>query len=136
MKLWAPQKLYSCQPDAVLEQANPVIGTRYVVLPATPNVRLLGISTSLQWTTQPTHLQVYVTLCNKTIIFVKENPVDGKVYYAELQENKASYEQLLGSISRLPFRPFMLEDRSVLVDVVRLGGAASFLQCRVKYASC
>ena len=136
MRVWAPQKLYVQQPDAADDMPNPLSGTRYVVLAPQANVRLKSIWASCMWSEQPSHLQVYLTLSAKEIIFTKTDPISGTGYMAELQDQRAPFDQVLATIPRLAYRAFILEDRLVNIEVVVIGGTVSLLQWRAKWAKC
>ena len=124
------------QADAVLSQANPVSGTWYTVLGTTKNVRIISIGAIITWaTTQPTPLEVVVTIDGQTIIFSVINPVSGQIYYGDMTRVNTT-EQPLYSETNESYRPFLLEGRSVKVEA-RITWATTQptpLQCRVKYA--
>ena len=123
------------QADAYLSQANPVSGTWYTVLDTTKNVRLLSLYATIVWTTtQPTPLEVRVTIDGQTETFAVANPVSGTDYIGVLGYAGASY--LINTFTEQRSRAFLLEGRSVKVEV-RITWATTQptpLQCRVKYA--
>lgn len=131
---------YQHQADATLSQVNPVSTTLYTVLDTTKNVRLLSIDAKITWaTTQPTPLEVVVTIDGVSIVFGVSNPVSAQDYHASLLPYvEAANEQLFatsGGISDM-MRAFLLEGRSVKVQV-RITWATTQptpLICRVKYA--
>lgn len=106
------------QPDAVLSQANPVSTTLYTVLATTRNVRIISMSDFITWAvTQPTPLDIIVTIDGQTIIFVRDNPVSGTPYSATWQEYSAEVVQTQGPANaNTPNRSFLLEGRSVKVE--------------------
>jgi len=70
------------QTNVVILHANPVSTTRYPVLATTKNVRIWGLGVAITWAvTQPTPLEVVITIDGKTLTFVQANPVSGTAYY-------------------------------------------------------
>jgi len=128
------------QADAVISQADPVSAQLYEVLATTKNVRIISIVSQVTWaTTQPTPLEILVTIDGNTLIFTATNPVSATWYLAfaalnqaESAQNTAAYSGTLAE----QMRAFMLEGRSVRVQV-RITWAVTQptpLVCRVKYA--
>jgi hypothetical protein len=133
----APNGMVLHQADAVLSQANPVSATLYPVLPTTANVRVISIETNLTWAvTQPTPLEVVMTIDGNTIIWTQANPVTATPYYARVRAGFTELTQDFEATSSSPQRSFMLEGRSVKIEV-RVTWAVtqpSPLNCRVKYS--
>ena len=134
----APNGMVVQQADAYLSQANPVSTTLYTVLATTANVRIISITARTDWAvTQPTPLEVVITIDGISLIFLKHNPVTVTQYSAQLNESEAVTNMLLGTNdAHTPFRAFLLEGRSVKVEV-RVTWAITQptpLFCRVKYA--
>jgi hypothetical protein len=126
------------QADATLSQANPVSTTLYEVLPTTRNVRLYSIATMITWAvTQPTPLEVVVTIDGVSYVFAQTNPVSATNYYALISpENSEATQFMITSDETAVRRAFMLEGRSVRVQV-RVTWAVTQptpLVCRVRYA--
>jgi len=123
------------QADAVLSQDNPVSETWYTVLNTTKNVRLLSLYANITWAvTQPTPLEVRVTIDGQTETFSVSNPVSGTDYVGVLGYASASY--LINTLAEQRSRAFLLEGRSVKVEA-RITWATTQptpLVCRVKYA--
>jgi hypothetical protein len=129
-------QVFQHQQDAYLSQANPVSAQKYTVLDTTNNVRLISIAAKITWaTTQPTPLRVYVTIDGQTFTFEKANPVSGTTYYAFLYAGNSNDYQPLGTDDQTG-RPFMLEGRSVKVEVQITWATTqpTPLECRVRYA--
>ncbi len=134
-------QVFQQQADAAISQANPVSTTLYEVLATTKNVRILGIACQVTWaTTQPTPLEVLVTIDGQTIIYTMVNPVTATPYapyVSPATDIAAAASQLLiaaWTAALLPVVP--LEGRSVRVQI-RLTWATTQptpLVCRVKYA--
>jgi hypothetical protein len=124
------------QPDAYISQDNPVSTTLYTVLPTTANVRLISIGTRITWAvTQPTPLEVLVTIDGNLYVFTFVNPVSATNYYAYLSAIIAPASQTLTATDPTS-RAFMLEGRSVKVEV-RITWAVTQptpLVCRVRWA--
>lgn len=124
--------------DVAISQANPVSATLYEVLPTTKNVRLISISAMITWgVTQPTPLEVLVTIDGQTINYNVANPVSATNYFAIPNPELAETTQALGTSSTTQQgRSFLHEGRSVRVQV-RITWAVTQptpLVCRVKYA--
>ena len=123
------------QADAVLSQANPVSGTLYTVLDTTRNVRIISIGAKITWaTTQPTPLEVVVTIDGVTLTFSVANPVSATPYipcwYPDAETD------MVINAAVFQGRSFFVEGRSVKVQV-RVTWATTQptpLSCRVKYA--
>lgn len=125
------------QDDKYLITANPVSGTKYTVLDTTKNVRIIAISADITWaTTQPTPLEVWVTIDGIEFRYVVADPISETVYFAICAEDSAPTGQTLSSTSRAPYRTFLLEGRSVKVEVEITWETTqpTPLNCRVKYA--
>lgn len=128
------------QADAVVSQANPVSGTKYTVLDTTKNVRIIGISAEITWaTTQPTPLEVHVTIDGQAYTFTKVDPVSGSIYIAFLKSSLAeSAQQMLitSDTYRDVARAFLFEGRSVKVEVEITWATTqpTPLECKVRYA--
>ena len=125
------------QPDAVISQANPVSTTLYTVLDTTVNCRIYSIATSVTWgVTQPTPLEVVLTIDGNTIIYSKSNPVTATYYDATTVSEQVEASQFLDTSNAARTRSFLIEGRSVKVQV-RVTWAVTQptpLVCRVKYA--
>jgi len=124
--------------DSTLSQANPVTATLYTVLDTAKNVRIISISTNITWaTTQPTPLEIVVTIDAISTVFTVANPVSATVYFASLNANAAANAQTLETTDRTATgRPFLLEGRSVKIEA-RITWATTQptpLVARVKYA--
>lgn len=125
------------QADAVLSQANPVSTTLYTVLDTTRNVRIIGLNANITWAvTQPTPIEVPVTIDGQTIIYQAANPISATEYYARCNENNAEATQGLTATSYANQRTFLIEGRSIKIEA-RITWAITQptpLVCRVKWA--
>lgn len=138
-----PTDQYEQQPDASLSQANPVSTTWYTVLDTVKNARITSIYAMITWaTTQPTPLEVRVTIDGKTLVFAITNPVTATVYLASITPNSSdAFQGLVATYTTAGSTwpgliPLALEGRSVKVEV-RITWATTQptpLVCRVKYA--
>jgi hypothetical protein len=128
---------YQHQADAVLSQDNPVSTTLYTVLDTTRNVRIIDIAANITWAvTQPSPLEVVVTIDGQTIVFGQINPVSATQYSPNPDAALAGANQTLATTNFMPYRAFLLEGRSVKIQV-RVTWAVTQptpLECRVKYA--
>jgi len=125
------------QPDAYLSQANPVSGTKYVVLDTTKNVRIISLEAKITWaTTQPTPLKVHLTIDGEALRYYVNDPVSGTLYYAYPVPDQIPQGQGLGTTPYSRQKAFLLEGRSVKVEaeIIWATTQPTPLQCRVKYA--
>ena len=127
-----PQVPPERQPDAVLNQPNPVSGTRYPVLDTTGNVRITGIHVWVTWTGQPTPLEIWVTLSGKTERFFVSNPASDTEQIARWG-GQVCPDNTLAAVA-LTDRAFLIEDRSIKIEAEISGGVVSNLSVRVKWA--
>ena len=133
-----PPKLMA---DAVLSQANPVSAQLYTVLDTTKNVRIISISAAITWaTTQPTSLDVVVTIDGQTIVFYRGDPVSAADYVAWIipfnAESNQGHMHVAVGMQSDNYRTFLLEGRSFKIQA-RITWATTqptLLSCRVKYA--
>jgi len=121
------------QADAVLNQANPVSGTKYTVLDTMYNVRLISLAVKCTWTVQPTPLEMHVTLDGRLITLIQNDPVSGTSYYPYYL-SFLSEDGTLTTQQDIINKPFFLEGRTVKIEVEITGGTVSNLSARVKYA--
>jgi len=128
------------QPDAVLSQANPVSGTKYTVLDTTKNIRIISIMAKITWaTTQPSPLEVHITIDGQTLSFHKNNPVSAATYLVSntptQPENSQALQEANGSIEDSD-KAFIYEGRSVKIEaeITWATTQPTPLVCRVKYA--
>ncbi len=133
-----PSTLYQHQADATLSQANPVSATLYTVLDTTKNVMIISIEIDITWAvTQPTPLEIVVTIDGVSTVFTVTNPVSATAYFASLNANAAASAQTLETTDRTATgRPFLLTGRSVKIEA-RITWAVTQptpLVARVKYA--
>ncbi len=108
------------QADAVLSQANPVSATLYTVLATNTNVQVISIAESITWAvTQPTPLEVVMTIDGLPITYLFTNPVSNTSYDAVRRSEGANTNQILRPSADLvaQYTPFLLEGRSVSVQV-------------------
>lgn len=110
------------QGDAYFSQANPVSGTLYewavggVLLGTQQNVSIITLSATITWgVTQPTPLEIVVTIDGQTIVFAAGNPVSGQIYYGDIARSNVT-DQPMYAEANTSYRPFLLEGRSVKVE--------------------
>lgn len=105
------------QADAAISQANPVSATWYTVLATKSNVRLISIQARIDWAvTQPT-LVVRVTIDGNIYLYTIALPVTATSYYANNMANLPEALQTLQATDQSVSRGFLLEGRSVKVEV-------------------
>lgn len=123
------------QPDAVLNQANPVSGQLYTVLATAPNTRVRSIMAYVVWTVQPSPLEVIVTVDGQVVNYSVVNPATTTNYMAEPRPQYAENAQTLVTWNANKEYVFLLEGRSVLIQARTTGGTVQTLFCRVKCCS-
>ena len=126
------------QADAVISQANPVSTTLYEVLATTKNVRIISMEADITWAvTQPTPLEIVMTIDGIPVIYRMDNPVSGTGYKPRAAQSFAAASQYLTATAATDeIIAFLCEGRSVRVQV-RVTWAVTQptpLGCRVKYA--
>ena len=129
--------VFKQQPDATIDQANPVSGTKYEVLAETKNVRIIGISVRCTWTVQPDPLEIWVTADGQTQRWYVPSPASIKDYIAMTPASSVVSHTNLSMVewsASMFFGAFLLEGRSVKVEAEITGGTVSNLSARVKWA--
>ena len=126
------------QADAYLSQYNPVSGQLYTVLDTTKNVRIIAANIKITWaTTQPTPLELIITVDGQTLTFQVANPISIQAYYPIFDASVPPSSEILTTPNTISSnRAFLLEGRSVKVEA-RITWATTQptpLVCRVKYA--
>lgn len=124
-----PPKL---QADAVLNQANPVSGTKYTVLNTVKNVRIKSIAAKVTWTVQPTPLEIHATIDGIAMLWLVGNPVSGTNYFASDTPQATALLQTLGLTAYDQRRGFLLEARSIKIEAEITGGTSDPLEARAK----
>ena len=130
------QELYQHQPDATLDQANPVSGTKYTILDTTKKVRVFSIVVQCTWTVQPTPLEAYLTIDGTEYPASQTDPVSTQSYYPVytcLAPNVSSIMIAIGTEAQR-YGNLMLDARSIKIEAEITGGTVSNLSGRVKYA--
>ena len=131
---------FAHQADAAISQANPVSTTIYNVLPTTTNVRIYSINANITWaTTQPTPMDIIMTIDGQTHQFRVVNPVTATDYvavrdYSQADTNQYAPTLAASELNRMP--AFLIEGRSVRIDI-RVTWATTQptpMTCRVKWA--
>ena len=121
------------QPDAVVDQANPISTTLYQVLAPSLNVRILSMAGNVVWTVQPTPLEIVVTIDGITITHTVDNPISGTYYYARIWENNPENIQGLDPVP-VDGRAFLYEGRNIGVEARTTGGTVQNITARLKHA--
>lgn len=131
--------VFKHQADVFINQNNPASGIKYEwssdgtqanKLGAKKNVRILSIAVRVLWTVQPTPLEVHVTIDGQTLVGAFANPVTATWYFLLLNPSTG----LLGLSDTKEAPAFLLEGRSVKVEVEITDGTVQDLSCHVKWA--
>lgn len=121
------------QADATLSQAAPVSGTKYTILDTTHNVRLLGAYCQCTWTVQPTPLEMHLTIDGIVNSPAKVDPVSDTPYFLRFPAPFHDDAELVTQDDSLS-RAFVLEARSLKIELEITGGTVSSLDGRIAYA--
>jgi len=133
------------QDDALVDMSGgtpPVSGTKYEwstdgsvanALGTQKNVRIIGIECKVTWTVQPTPLEVHITVDGVELTGGMTNPTTATSYYVIMRSFSAG-ALVVSTVDSLPSSPFIVEGRSVKVEVETTGGTVSALTARVKWA--
>ena len=132
--------VFEHQPDATISVTDPESGQKYEwkdkdgnPLGTQKNVRIISIYALTTWTGQPTPLEIHVTIDGVPHRFFVNDPVSGTSYQGEIFPRALETAQLLTTASNL-VNAFLLEGRSVKVEVEITGGTVSDLKARIKWA--
>lgn len=129
----ADARFYVHQADVTLNQANPVSGTQYAVLPATTFVRIIAGYAVVTWTVQPSPLELHATLDGITIDHQFVNPVSLQPYNLEdYYASRVITAQYLAVAVRS--RPFYYETTAGSVTAETTGGTVQNLSASIIYA--
>lgn len=118
------------QADSVTIIASPVSGIKYewktgvsgsgAALGAQKNVRIINMAIKLTWAvTQPTPLQIHVTIDNQVYIFEKADPVTATNYGPRgiWYDSPANAQAMTNDGDAIGNRAFLLEGRSVKIEI-------------------
>lgn len=126
----SPPNVPAMKQEITFSQANPVSGTKYTVLDTAANVRILGIYALVTWTVQPNPLEVHITIDGQALVATQANPVSNTMYFV----TKGAVTQFNMSVTDMSeYIAFLLEGRSVKVEVETTGGTVSQVDCYLKY---
>lgn len=127
----AVPEIFVHQADAVLNQANPVSGTLYTVLDTTKNVRLIALVVKVTFSVQPTPLEVHITVDGQTLLFSQTDPSSATNYYLFVHPTAPGLTITGEELTR---KPFVLEGRSMKIEVEITGGTVSNLYANAMHA--
>jgi len=132
--------MWTTQIDRAIVQANPVSGVSYPILPVTDDVMIQSIEAHVEWAvTQPTPLEVLLTVDGVPCKHVVANPVSNTHYLAGITRDSPALGQPLlvfGSFTyTYAFYPLYM-GQSISIDA-RITWAVTqptFLVCIVKWS--
>jgi len=137
----ANKDVFEHQSDATINQDDPVSGTKYEwkdadgnPLGTQKNVRIITFTIKCTWTSQPTPLELHITIDGRPIICYRTNPESETVYYPNNFEYGSENIGLGGSYGLNYALPFLLEGRKVKIEVEITGGTVSNIFARIKWA--
>ena len=125
---------FQYQEPATISQDSPTTEQEYPVLTTTANVRIIGLAAKCTWSSQPTPLNLIVTIDGRTLTFYRNTPVSNTWYYPGMAESDVETALPMGTTSQMQSRTFLLEGRSIAVTAKVTGGTVSNLSARVIYA--
>lgn len=112
---------------AVKSQPNPVSGTKYVLLDTTENVRIYGVFARVEWTVQPSPLEVHFTLDGETPTVSQTNPVSLTPYFVKKSLTVASPRFSFDATDYSQWTAFLTEAESVKIEIESTGGTVQNL---------
>ena len=127
-----PHVLPKHQPDAVIDQDNPVSGTKYPVCDV-KNARILSLYTKIIWSVQPSSLELHTTVDGVLHTYTIANPLSDKGYYGSRPYESDPIMSLV-YIEFVGARAYLFEGRSVKIELEVTGGTVSNLSARMKWA--
>lgn len=124
---------YVFQQKAEVNQANPVSGTQYSLLPTTRNVRVLGLEASCTWTVQPNPLEMHMTVDGKAVKFSQGNPVSTTLYRPLVELAKALNAMNCSGTAYHVYSLRQWDCAELKVDVEVTGGTVQSLDADLIY---
>lgn len=134
------KQTFEHQPDATIDQDNPVSGQKYEwedaegkPLGTQKNVRTIQILVNVTWTAQPSPLEIHITEDGQTRKAVIPDPVSEEVYEVCMGHSLTGDHYRFISPASVQ-RPVLTEARTIKIEAEITGGTVSNLSARVKYA--
>lgn len=142
------QQIFQMQPDALVNMSGgtpPGSGVKYEwstdgsvanAIGTQKNVRIISMLVNVTWSGQPDPLEIHGTIDGVAYKWTfTPNPASATNYFARLDAGVAENAQLLNTTDTLPAgRGFLLEGRSIKIEVETTGGTVSALNARIKWA--
>lgn len=125
---------YQHQPDATLDEDDPVSGQKYTILETTKDVKIYSLVAKSIWSEQPSPLEIHVTIDGNTITFTKANPASNEFYEADRQANLAESAQSLNAMGISRYVAQYYQGKSIKIEAEVTGGTVSNLSTRIKWA--
>jgi len=122
------------QDDAVVSQANPVSGTKYTLLDTTKNVRIIAVAVKCTWTVQPTPIEIHFTIDGISLTAALTDPATDAWAYAYINPALAGGITLSATSGYGVYRAYLVEGRSIKIEMEITGGTVSNLTGRCVYA--
>ena len=124
------------QPAAIINIANPVSGTQYLILGAIPNARIIDAAIWCTWTVQPTPLELYTTKDGIPLRWSFANPATAVYYYPSGMDARNPDNNMALDVTRYgAYRAFLMEARNVGPWYAEItGGTVQSLQAIIKYS--
>lgn len=128
-----PLTIAKLQPDAILDQNNPVSGTQYPLLAAVKNAQIISIMTYVTWTVQP-DVEIHGTIDGIAVRWFIAAPVSDTVYMAELwRPNDLWNSQRLVTTNFTAYGSKIIPCNSIKLDAETTGGTVSKLYAIAKW---
>jgi len=126
-------RFYVHQADATKSQDNPASGQKYTLLDTTTFCRIIDFMVRVAWTVQPTPAEIHVTIDGQSLTFTKGDPVNGTLYFFKYWGGEVA-GGFLGADNEVLGKAFILEGKSVKIEIETTGGTTSNITGRAKYA--
>lgn len=133
----APPKSWKYQPNGVLNQANPVSGTKYTVLDVNEACRIYDALVLCTWTVQPSPLELHFTIDGETFLESFTDPVTATSYRATRRHSNSLIVPVMyleAGYNATNALSFVYEGKAVKIEAEISGGTVSGLDALIKHA--
>lgn len=125
-------RFYEYQAPITLNQANPISGTQYALLPTTTYVMLLVTSGVVTWTVQPSPLEMHMNLDGQTPSPARTNPVSTTVYHLKHFSMHTNGLSIFLDATNLD-SPLNMAAKSMGINLETTGGTVQNLSGQISY---
>ena len=133
--IYGGKHFWVLQADVVLNQANPVSGTQYVVLAETTFVGIRGGAAQCTWTVQPTPLELHHVLDGIDLLSQRVNPASATYYFlAEASWPTGLLQDLIAIDYAERSKGYIFEATTALFIGEVTGGTVQNMTIRLKWS--